>query len=210
MTTPHPDAAALAAEAKRLMLAFAEQVWQAGTEGFNCATVAPCRAARAQAEAAIDRLAALAQRPESTSERTYCRFCGCTNPVGCKWCRPVSFSAQGAEVDLRGIDAGTLDDWNNLRSHGKVLANDQLVLVADLPTIIARAHHAGQVEEAVRRDAERYRWLLDNARNSSDGDDGVCLVVPIYSDDWDEKCDEAIDKAMQADSARAQLGGGGS
>jgi hypothetical protein len=84
MTTSHPDAAALAAEAQRLMLAFAEQVWQAGTEGFNCATVAPCRAARAQAEAAIDRLAALAQRPESTSERAQARDGFTVMPNGTK------------------------------------------------------------------------------------------------------------------------------
>jgi sarcosine oxidase delta subunit len=70
-----------------------------------------------------------------------------------------------------------------------------------------RAALSQRPESTSSRDAARYRWLLDNARNSSDGDDGVCLVVPIYSEDWDEKCGEAIDKAMQADGARAQLGG---
>jgi hypothetical protein len=80
------------------------------------------------------------------------------------------------------------------------------------PGLCRRADlHATAPQDALRRDAARYRWLLDNARNISDGDDGVCLVVPtIYSEDWDEKCGEAIDKAMQADSARAQLGGSGS
>lgn len=47
---------ALAEEAKQRMLDFAEEVWQAGTEGFNTQTVAACREARASAEAAIDRL----------------------------------------------------------------------------------------------------------------------------------------------------------
>jgi hypothetical protein len=122
--------------------------------------------------------------------------------------------AQGAEVDLRGIDAGTLDDWNNLRSHGKVLANDQLVLVADLPTIIARAHHAVQVEKAVRRDAT-CEWWQDDADWETGAWSSSCGGGPWLFEAEDPTkngmrfCIHCGRRMVQRDAARAQLGGKG-
>lgn len=60
----------------------------------------------------------------------------------------------------------------------------------------ARAEIASLREqlEVARKDAERYRWLRDNACcRSSDGDDGPVLVCV------DDDEDAAIDAAMEAD-----------
>jgi hypothetical protein len=62
------EVARLADEAISKMIDFAEDVWQAGRDGFRCDSIAPCRERRAAAEAAIRRLASMASGPASEAQ----------------------------------------------------------------------------------------------------------------------------------------------
>lgn len=55
------EALKLAEEAKRMMIDFAEEVWQAGKDGFRCDSIASCRESRCRAESAIEALASQAE-----------------------------------------------------------------------------------------------------------------------------------------------------
>ena len=60
--------------------------------------------------------------------------------------------------------------------------------------------------EAVRRDAERYRWLRENAVSYPERPDELELVAPVkFAEDFRQLTDSAIDAAMNA--AQAVKGG---
>jgi hypothetical protein len=81
--------------------------------------------------------------------------------------------------------------------------------------LVARNHRDGQVEEAVRRDAERYRWLCENSFDR-EGVTQVALFLKTWEPHsqtgeptmWSQRIrGPAIDVFI--DAARAQLGGKG-
>ncbi|VVP61769.1 hypothetical protein PS870_06441 [Pseudomonas fluorescens] len=59
--------------------------------------------------------------------------------------------------------------------------------------------HTGSALEAIRKDAERYRWLRENAQQDVDG---WCNEVPVlvhalsHALEWRGRIDESIDAAM--------------
>lgn len=56
--------------------------------------------------------------------------------------------------------------------------------------------------EDLRADAERYRWLRDNAVSYPERDDALELVVPVcFADKWAEMTDSAIDAARSGVAA---------
>jgi hypothetical protein len=288
----HPDtrtdAAALAAEARRLADFYAQQRSQNYIRGTSEARVAVFDA--------IDRLAALAQRPESTSERAQraadAALIAAAHAVVARWDTPLwkdapatgefinrlrrsledhpapkiplscrdsheaslkyvegyeagVAAARAQRADVPDIIAGALQ---TSRAHAYELMEESLAARAQGAEVdeakereafegemrprlapqfkrlarwndtgdyvmldvqrawegwLARAHHAGQVEEAVRRDAERYRIWRDliHGPNIDNANDDPLIAI--------NEANSASELDAACDAARAQLGGKG-
>jgi hypothetical protein len=238
MTTPRPDAAALAAEALDMHERLHDVADEADDEGdMGLADMLH------DAANLLKNLAALAQRPESTSERA--QGAEVEVPVDFRntdfgrWILQAyrdafepgqTFTIHNMAVaymagqnrnemrrahhagvpfgymrpaDIEAIRSNRGGEW--CRTFGVTPVNcwrdgsDERVPVYTSPG--SRAHHAGQVEEAVRRDAGRYRTLRDVP--------ATALPEPLRQWLWNRPFGTGDTLDGICDAARAQLGGKG-
>ena len=102
-------------------------------------------------------------------------------------------------IDLEAIRARSVDDHKTvdvLRSMYAAVPDADLLatihMIADRHELLKAYDALAAERDALRRDAERYRWLRDSAGN----DIMEKLMAECSPPRWDELVDAAIDAAM--------------